>query len=139
MQQDVPRTANLKNCPHLCKDFELLITISIVYIWEENSKSNFAVFNVNCIPCSGNAGGFFYLMDTGVITAIPAPQGFDERYILLNDASFFEVSGPLSAVDCVGAVRLRELYRARSRVLRIMYAVSVDERSVEALAQQVSL
>lgn len=111
---------------------------SILCIWGENHKPNFAVLNVNRTPCPGNAGVFFYLMDTGVITGVPAPRGYDERYVLLNDASFFEVSGPLSAVDFVGAVRLRGVYRARSRVLRIVYAISVDERSVDTLAQQVS-
>lgn len=85
----------------------------------------------------GNAGAFFYLMDKGAITAIPAPGGFHERYVLLNDAPFFEVSGPLSAADGGGATQLRALYRSRSRVLRVVYAVSVEGRSVEILANQV--
>lgn len=76
-------------------------------------------------------------MDNGAVTAIPAPGGFHERYVLLNDAPFFEVSGPLSAADGFGATRLRALHRARSRVLRVIYAVSVQGRSVEALANQV--
>lgn len=76
-------------------------------------------------------------MDTGVVEAIPTTRGFDERYVLLDDASFFEVSGPLAAEDDTGATLLRRLYRARARVLRIVYTIPVDLRSIDALAEQV--
>lgn len=85
----------------------------------------------------GNAGGFFYLMCTGEVLVLMSPGGFDERFVLLDDASFFEVSGPLGAQDNEGAVRFRRIFRARSRVLRVLYTASVGQRSREAIAEQV--
>lgn len=94
----------------------------------------------------GNGGGFFYLTTSGEVLSIPSSRGFEERFVLVDDASFFEVSGPLSAVQSGGsggcggqevAARLRQVFRGRAGVLRIVYAASVGPRSVEAMAQQV--
>lgn len=86
------------------------------------------------IPESG--GGFFYLMCTGNILAIPSSKGFDERYVVLDDASFFETSGPLAADSHAEAASLRELFRRRAWVLRVAYTASVGPRSIEAIAGQ---
>ena len=85
----------------------------------------------------GIGGGFFYLMCTGEVLALPSPTGFEERYVLLDDASFFEVSGPLGAQGKECAARLRGVFRARAGVLRVAYAASLRSRSVEAMARQV--
>lgn len=98
----------------------------------------------------GNGGGFFYLSSSsGEVLSIPSSRGFEERYVLLDDASFFEVSGPLGAAQSGGsgggysgggdevAARLRQVFRGRAGLLRIAYAASVGPRSVEAMAQQV--
>lgn len=75
--------------------------------------------------------------------SVPSPTGFEERYILLDDASFFEVSGPLGAAQSGGeggeevAARLREIFRRRAGILRIVYISAVGPRSVEAICRQV--
>lgn len=86
------------------------------------------------VPESG--GGFFYLMCTGNILAIPSSKGFNERYVALDDASFFEASGPLAANSHAEAAALRELFRRRAWVLRVAYTASVGPRSIEAIAGQ---
>lgn len=94
-------------------------------------------FYVIVVFASGSGGGFFYLMCTGQVRALPSPMGFDKRYVLLDDASFFEVSGPLGAQGNEHAARLRGVFRARAGVLRIVYAASVRPRSIEAMVRQV--
>ncbi|CAM9542999.1 unnamed protein product, partial [Ectocarpus sp. 12 AP-2014] len=89
-------------------------------------------------------GGFFYLTNGGEVLSVPSPKGFEERYVLLDDASFFEVSGPLAAAqggaqggsgDDVAA-SLRAAFRARAGVLRVLYAASTGPRTVDAMARQ---
>lgn len=76
--------------------------------------------------------------------SVPTSSGFEERYVLLEDASFFEVSGPLGAAQGGGdggeevAARLREIFRKRVGMLRVLYTSAVGPRSVEAICRQVS-
>lgn len=92
----------------------------------------------------GNGGGFFYLSSSGEVLSIPSPSGFEERYVLLDDAAFFEVSGPLGAAQGGEdggeevAARFRDVFRKRARMLRIVYTSAVGPRSVEAICRQVS-
>lgn len=95
------------------------------------------IFLVTAAIAPGIGGGFFYLTCSGEVLALPSPTGFEERYVLLDDAPFFEVSGPLGAQGKECAARLRGVFRARAGVLRVAYAASVRPRSVEAMAQQV--
>lgn len=95
------------------------------------------IFPVIAAITTGIGGGFFYLICTGEVLALPSPTGFEERYVLLDDAPFFEVSGPLGTQAKECAARLRGVFRARAGVLRVAYAASVRPRSVEAMAQQV--
>lgn len=94
-------------------------------------------------PLPGNGGGFFYLSSNGEVLSVPSPSGFDERYVLLDDASFFEVSGPLGASQGGGdggeevAARFREIFRKKAGILRIAYTSAVGPRSVEAICRQV--
>lgn len=86
----------------------------------------------------GESGGaFFYLMATGEVTAIPVSEGFNERLVLLDDVPYFEASGPLAAEDTERAGRFRRLFRARGRVVRVLYTASVEPRAVDGLAFQV--
>lgn len=77
--------------------------------------------------------------------SVPSPTGFEDRYILLDDASFFEVSGPLSAAQGGGdgaeevAARLREVFRKRAEMLRVVYTSAAGPRSVEAICRQVRM
>lgn len=77
-------------------------------------------------------------MDTGFVSAITATAGFSERYVLLDEAPFFHVLGPLAAEDIHGALRLRRLFAARDRVLRVLYTVLEGTRSADDFARQVS-
>lgn len=86
---------------------------------------------------SGNEGGTFYLMHTGDVIALPSPRGFEESYVLLNDASFFEVSAPLGAQDHAEATRFREIFRSRSGVVRVLYTASVGRRAMGEIARRV--
>lgn len=94
----------------------------------------------------GNGGGFFYLTSSGEVISVPSPKGFEEHYVLLHDACFFEVSGPLAAAQGGAqggggeevAARLRAAFRARAMVLRVLYAASTGPRAVDAMARQVS-
>lgn len=76
---------------------------------------------------------------------VPSASGFEERYVLLDDASFFEVSGPLGAAQGGGdggeemAARYREIFRKRAEMLRIVYTPAVGPRSVEAIGRQVRM
>lgn len=78
----------------------------------------------------------------------PSPRGFEERYVLLDCASFFEVSAPLRAAQGAGgggggvadeevASQLREIFQGRAEILRVIYAASAGARSVAAMAGQV--
>eukprot|EP00903_Cladosiphon_okamuranus_P006300 g6178.t1 len=93
---------------------------------------------------AGNGGGFFYLSSSGEVLSIPSPSGFEERYVLLDDAAFFEVSGPLGAARDSGdggeevAARFRDIFRKRAGMLRIVYTSSVGPRSVEAICRQMN-
>lgn len=75
--------------------------------------------------------------------SVPSRRGFEESYVHLDDASFFEVSGPLGAAQGGGhggeevAARLREIFRKRAEMLRIGYTSAVGPRSVEAICRQV--
>lgn len=86
----------------------------------------------------GRGSVYFYIMDTGAVIAIPTPRGFNERYVTLNDAPFFEVSGHFSEDNPDVALRTRRLFRARERILRILYVSSLDPRSADGFAHQVS-
>ncbi len=79
----------------------------------------------------------------------PSPRGFEERYVLLDHAPFFEVSAPLRAAQGAGgggggvadeevASQFREIFRVRAEILRVIYAASMGPRSVAAMAGQVS-
>ncbi|CAM9321091.1 unnamed protein product [Discosporangium mesarthrocarpum] len=91
--------------------------------------------------------GFLYLMDDGSIESISAPRGFHRRYVLLEDASFFEVWGALSVEggNTPGAssggcgvashsTSLRTVFRQRQRVRRIIYAALRGLTTLEVLA-----
>ncbi|CBJ33221.1 calmodulin-like myosin-light chain [Ectocarpus siliculosus] len=92
----------------------------------------------------GNGGGFFYFTSSGDMLSVPSPKGFEEHYVLLDDASFFEVSGPLAAAQGGEqggggegvAASLRAAFRARAGVLRVLYAASTGPRAVDAMARQ---
>ncbi|CAM9744831.1 unnamed protein product [Scytosiphon promiscuus] len=96
---------------------------------------------------AGKGGGFFYLCRSSEVLSIPTPRGFEEHYVAIDDASFFEVSGPLRAAaeagtnGCDGAevaARLRDIFRMRATVLRVAYAPAVGPRSVEAMGRQMN-
>eukprot|EP00752_Nemacystus_decipiens_P008770 g7826.t1 len=93
---------------------------------------------------TGNGGGFFYLSSSGEVLSVPSPNGFEERYVLLDDASFFEVSGPLGAAQSGGdggeevAARFREIFRKRAGMSRVVYTSAVVPRSVEAIGRQMN-
>lgn len=76
-------------------------------------------------------------MHTGDVLALPSPRGFEESYVLLDDASFFEVSAPLAAQDHAEATSFREIFRSRSGVLRVLYTASVGRGAMKAITRRV--
>jgi Ca2+-binding EF-hand superfamily protein len=67
--------------------------------------------------------GFLYLLETGEMLAVPVPR-FDKNFVELDNDSFVHTGGDTKSV-----------WGRRSRVLRILYAISASYSSVMSLRE----
>jgi Ca2+-binding EF-hand superfamily protein/WD40 repeat protein/serine/threonine protein kinase len=80
---------------------------------------------------SPSCRGFLFLLDDGELLAVPTTQ-FEPVFVTLSDSAFFEVRGlvNLAAHD---ALALRKVFHCRHRVRRVLYAISSQFVSLDAL------